>query len=89
MLARLVDQLPTSWWYEPKWDGFRAVVFRAGSEVLIESRNNRPMARYFPVVTVPDDQCQDIKDVSTFVKYGWGMIPTKVRIGRTEWKTAI
>ena len=50
MLARLVDQLPTGWWYEPKWDGFRAVVFRAGSEVLIESRNNRPMARYFPEV---------------------------------------
>jgi ATP-dependent DNA ligase len=50
MLARLVDQLPAGWWYEPKWDGFRAVVFRAGSEVLIESRNNRPMARYFPEV---------------------------------------
>ena len=50
MLARLVDQLPTGWWYEPKWDGFRAVVFRTGSEVLIESRNNRPMARYFPEV---------------------------------------
>ena len=50
MLARLVNQLPTGWWYEPKWDGFRAVVFRAGSEVLIESRNNRPMARYFPEV---------------------------------------
>ena len=50
MLARLVDQLPTGWWYEPKWDGFRAVVFRTGSEVLVESRNNRPMARYFPEV---------------------------------------
>ena len=50
MLARLVDRLPTGWWYEPKWDGFRAVVFRTGSEVLIESRNNRPMARYFPEV---------------------------------------
>ncbi|MGQ0849892.1 MAG: ATP-dependent DNA ligase [Actinomycetota bacterium] len=50
MLARLVDQLPVGWWYEPKWDGFRSLVFRAGSEVLIESRNNRPMARYFPEV---------------------------------------
>ena len=50
MLARLVEQLPTGWWYEPKWDGFRAVVFRAGSDVVIESRNNRPMARYFPEV---------------------------------------
>jgi ATP-dependent DNA ligase len=50
MLARLVDELPTGWWYEPKWDGFRSLVFRAGSEVLIESRNHRPMARYFPEV---------------------------------------
>jgi ATP-dependent DNA ligase len=50
MLARLVEHLPTGWWYEPKWDGFRAVVFRTDSEVLIESRNNRPMARYFPEV---------------------------------------
>ena len=50
MLARLIDELPTGWWYEPKWDGFRSLVFRAGSEVLIESRNNRPMARYFPEV---------------------------------------
>jgi ATP-dependent DNA ligase len=50
MLARLVDDLPPGWWYEPKWDGFRALVFRAGDEVRIESRNNRPMARYFPEV---------------------------------------
>ena len=48
MLARLVDDLPAGWWYEPKWDGFRALVFRAGDDVRIESRNNRPMARYFP-----------------------------------------
>jgi len=48
MLARLVDDLPVGWWYEPKWDGFRALVFRARDEVLIESRNSRPMARYFP-----------------------------------------
>jgi ATP-dependent DNA ligase len=50
MLARLVDNLPDGWWYEPKWDGFRSLVFRDGAEVLIESRNNRPMARYFPDV---------------------------------------
>ncbi len=50
MLARLVEDLPVGWWYEPKWDGFRALVFRDGDEVRIESRNNRPMARYFPEV---------------------------------------
>ncbi|MEX0946995.1 MAG: ATP-dependent DNA ligase [Acidimicrobiia bacterium] len=50
MLARPVDDLPAGWWYEPKWDGFRALVFRAGEEVRIESRNNRPIARYFPEV---------------------------------------
>lgn len=43
----------------------------------------------FHFVTVPEDQCQDIKDVSTFVTYGWGMIPAKIRIGHTEWKTAL
>ena len=50
MLARLTDDLPVGWWYEPKWDGFRSLVFRAGEAVQIESRNNRPMARYFPEV---------------------------------------
>jgi hypothetical protein len=43
----------------------------------------------FHFVTVPDDQSQEIKDISGFVTYGWGMIPVKVRIGRTEWKTAL
>lgn len=48
MLARLVNDLPRGWWYEPKWDGFRALVYRSGPEVVIESRNSRPLARYFP-----------------------------------------
>jgi len=43
----------------------------------------------FHFVTVPDPQCQDIKAISGFVTYGWGMIPAKVRIGETEWKTAL
>ncbi len=50
MLAQLVDSLPDGWWYEPKWDGFRALIFRDGDEVVIESRNNRPLARYFPEI---------------------------------------
>jgi ATP-dependent DNA ligase len=50
MLAKLADEIPTgaAYLYEPKWDGFRAVVFRAPSEVLIQSRDLRPLDRYFP-----------------------------------------
>lgn len=43
----------------------------------------------FHFVTVPEEQSQDIKEISTFVTYGWGMIPAKVGIGRSEWKTAL
>src|SRR5713101_4752171 len=49
MLAKLAQELPTgAFLYEPKWDGFRAVVFRSGSEVFIQSRDLRPLDRYFP-----------------------------------------
>jgi ATP-dependent DNA ligase len=49
MLAKPVTSIPVGdFLYEPKWDGFRSVVFRDGSEVEIGSRNERPMTRYFP-----------------------------------------
>jgi len=49
MLARLSDELPAGGClYEPKWDGFRAIVFRGRSEVYIQSRDLRPLDRYFP-----------------------------------------
>jgi ATP-dependent DNA ligase len=48
MLAKAVPQIPPGASYEPKWDGFRAVIFRDGGEVEIGSRNERPMTRYFP-----------------------------------------
>jgi ATP-dependent DNA ligase len=50
MLAKLADELPRGpgFLYEPKWDGFRALVFRTGSEVFIQSRDLRPLDRYFP-----------------------------------------
>ena len=50
MLAKLVEALPSGdgWLYEPKWDGFRAIVFRSASEVFIQSRDLRPLDRYFP-----------------------------------------
>jgi ATP-dependent DNA ligase len=49
MLAKSVPEIPTgALSYEPKWDGFRSIVFRDGDEVEIGSRNERPMTRYFP-----------------------------------------
>ena len=51
MLAKSVAQIPTGdFSFEPKWDGFRSIVFRDGDEVEIGSRNERPMTRYFPEV---------------------------------------
>src|SRR5438067_11696125 len=48
MLAKSVPTIPASGSYEPKWDGFRSIIFRDGDEVEIGSRNERPMTRYFP-----------------------------------------
>ena len=49
MLAKLADELPIGdYLYEPKWDGFRAIVFRGADEVYIQSRDERPLDRYFP-----------------------------------------
>jgi len=50
MLAKLADELPPQgdYLYEPKWDGFRALVFRGADEVFIQSRDSRPLDRYFP-----------------------------------------
>jgi len=50
MLAKLADELPSGggFLYEPKWDGFRAVVFRSEDDVFIQSRDLRPLDRYFP-----------------------------------------
>ena len=46
-----------------------------------------PSPFYF--VTVPAKQCRDLKAISGFVTYGWGMIPVTVQIGKTEWKTSL
>ena len=55
MLAKRVTDLPTEgdWIFEPKWDGFRALVFRDGDEVLIQSRDEKPLERYFPELLEP------------------------------------
>jgi ATP-dependent DNA ligase len=55
MLAKRVDELPVGgdWIFEPKWDGFRALVFRDRDEILIQSRDEKPLNRYFPELLDP------------------------------------
>lgn len=55
MLAKRVEQIPggNGWIFEPKWDGFRAIVFRDGEEILIQSRDEKPLNRYFPDLEKP------------------------------------
>jgi ATP-dependent DNA ligase len=55
MLAKRVGELPpgTDWVFEPKWDGFRALVFRDGDEILLQSRDEKPLNRYFPDLLDP------------------------------------
>src|ERR1700682_6504824 len=55
MLAKRVAELPPGegWIFEPKWDGFRALVFRDGDEVFIQSRDEKPLNRYFPELLEP------------------------------------
>src|SRR5262249_46553128 len=49
MLAKLADELPVGeYLYEPKWDGFRAIAFRGKDDVYLQSRDSRPLDRYFP-----------------------------------------
>src|SRR4051794_32508628 len=55
MLSKRVEALPEGdqWIFEPKWDGFRALVFRDGDEVFIQSRDGKPLDRYFPELIPP------------------------------------
>ena len=55
MLGTLADDLPEGegWWFEPKWDGFRVLAYRDGGELLLRSRDDRPLLRYFPELREP------------------------------------
>ena len=55
MLAKRVDELPPGedWIFEPKWDGFRALIFRDQEEIFIQSRDEKPLNRYFPELLDP------------------------------------
>jgi ATP-dependent DNA ligase len=62
MLAKRVGELPKegNWIFEPKWDGFRALVFRDGDEIYIQSRDAKPLNRYFPELL--DPICKELPD---------------------------
>ena len=55
MLAKRVGELPPGeeWIFEPKWDGFRTLIFRDGDEIFIQSRDEKPLNRYFPELIAP------------------------------------
>lgn len=55
MLAKLSSDIPADdgWLYEPKWDGFRAIVYKDGDEIYISSRDKKPFLRYFPELEQP------------------------------------
>jgi ATP-dependent DNA ligase len=55
MLAKRIDALPTgqTWIFEPKWDGFRTLIFRDGDEILVQSRDAKSLNRYFPELLEP------------------------------------
>ena len=55
MLAKLAGTIPVgnTWLYEPKWDGFRALIFKDGDELFIQSRDLKPLNRYFPELEAP------------------------------------
>src|SRR4051795_12705421 len=73
MLAKLAEELPpeAGYLFEPKWDGFRAIVFRGPDDVYIQSRDSRPFDRYFPelhdslLATLPRDCVVDGEIVIT------------------------
>ena len=54
-LAKTALELPPEgeWVYEPKWDGFRVIAFVDGGEVFLQSRNGKPLDRYFPELSLP------------------------------------
>lgn len=55
MLAKRIDAIPVegAWSFEPKWDGFRVVIFRSGNELFLQSRDGKPLDRYFPELREP------------------------------------
>src|SRR3954470_7293043 len=82
MEARSVDELPLGdeWQYEPKWDGFRCIIFRDGADIYLQSKAGQPLARYFP------DVVENIGKLGTrrFVLDGELTIPVKGKLSFDE-----
>lgn len=78
MEASLVDRIPNGagWQYEPKWDGFRCLIFRDGSKVFLQSKAGQPLARYFPELV---EAAQRLK-ASKYVLDGEIAIPVDDRL---------
>src|SRR5215216_1988012 len=76
VLARLARELPRgAYLYEPKWDGFRCLAFRDGDHVDLRSRNQRPLARYFPelvegILAVPEPRFVLDGEILVVDRYG-------------------
>jgi ATP-dependent DNA ligase len=92
-LARSRTSLPEGdgWAYEPKWDGFRAVAFVDGDDVALQSRNGKPLARYFPEVLASLPHGRYVLDgeivAASFDTLGQRIHPAKSRIERLSTET--
>jgi ATP-dependent DNA ligase len=96
-LAKTARALPTGdgWVYEPKWDGFRAIAFVDGGDVHLQSRNGRPLTRYFPELAFPDGRYVldgeivlfDAQGRQDFDALGQRIHPAKSRIDMLAAKT--
>lgn len=77
MLARLESALPQGegWLYEPKWDGFRAIVFRDGARATLQSRNGQSLGRYFPelIAALARAMPEGVFDGEIIVQAGGGL----------------
>jgi ATP-dependent DNA ligase len=87
MLAKRVETIPErgSWIFEPKWDGFRSIVFRDGDELLIQSRDGKPLNRYFPDLIDPllkqlPEHCALDGEVVIFTRHGLDFDALQLRI---------
>lgn len=78
MEAKRVDRIPAgdTWQFEPKWDGFRAIVFRDGDEVSVQSKAGQPLARYFPEIV---EAARSLKQ-KQFVLDGELVVPIEGRL---------
>jgi ATP-dependent DNA ligase len=92
-LARSRTSLPEGdgWAYEPKWDGFRAVAFVDGADVYLQSRNGKPLGRYFPEVLAAFPAGRYVLDgeivAASFDTLGQRIHPAKSRIDRLATET--